>query len=670
MEKQEGTISTRSGLRRSARISELEENARLLALQKKAKVNNNNDSNNDDKGKSTSRRGRKRKSLQVVGVNSASIHFLEHHGEGTKPLLVYSDEGERKNQPISISSSPSDKWNQMLELILDILQRRDTREIFTHPINPTALVFCYYNVIKEPMDFGTMRAKLHGGRYASLEQFEYDVFLVCSNAMRFNAPESKFYTEARAISELAQQLFHSLRSDPEKFESEYLGIKRCDKKPTRPVSAGGVSTSKHRIIGDASNNPFFGEPNDVNSSEIEKRRTYRPQSSSVKEDDWSFSLVLNAPKQLQFNADAGVGYRESLMSFVKDLGPTAQMVASRKLAQLPNQSSSSCVDSPSSTLHLGGGIHHQERQGYQMPSHLSSCGSPPAASYKGMMVDHTSWAPTPSAALPTEACGSSHQQDQMGGSRDGMDDLISTIMQLGAIQNMSAQAPSGSFYPLTGADHEDVYAAPVQPQPALHQHHQFANTGVQGQSPWPTNNNLDGYHQLEPRWLPPQTRAAEVPTITTHQPQGTSSFFSAFDDSQGPSSNSANVPDHTRHGTNFGQSVRQPAVDRWNQRQEAWSLESICNHNPPVKQRQEQIRTTTPWDHQELNSAMVGQERPLLFDQSTRMMSFSSRDQQGAHCPQPQGVHGAAESSSRTFNTQPSSSRRGNQQHPDLNLQL
>lgn len=33
----------------------------------------------------------------------------------------------------------------------------------------------YYDVIKEPMDFGTITAKLNGGSYKSLQEFE-----VCS----------------------------------------------------------------------------------------------------------------------------------------------------------------------------------------------------------------------------------------------------------------------------------------------------------------------------------------------------------------------------------------------------------------------------------------------------------------------------------------------------------
>lgn len=39
-------------------------------------------------------------------------------------------------------------------------------------------IFCfikvedYYEIIKNPMDFGTMRAKLHEGMYQNLQQFE------------------------------------------------------------------------------------------------------------------------------------------------------------------------------------------------------------------------------------------------------------------------------------------------------------------------------------------------------------------------------------------------------------------------------------------------------------------------------------------------------------------
>ncbi|KDO64194.1 hypothetical protein CISIN_1g036733mg, partial [Citrus sinensis] len=77
-------------------------------------------------------------------------------------------------QPSSVPSAPQMPEKRVLELILNILQRKDTNEIFAEPVD-TKEVEDYYEIIKEPMDFGTMRAKLHEGMYTSLEQFE-----VCS----------------------------------------------------------------------------------------------------------------------------------------------------------------------------------------------------------------------------------------------------------------------------------------------------------------------------------------------------------------------------------------------------------------------------------------------------------------------------------------------------------
>lgn len=87
--------------------------------------------------------------------------------------------------------------------------RRDTHEIFAEPVDPNEVCICllvplilymdaaistilfniltevcvlikaedYYEIIEEPMDFGTMRAKLHEGMYRSLEQFEVCLLL-------------------------------------------------------------------------------------------------------------------------------------------------------------------------------------------------------------------------------------------------------------------------------------------------------------------------------------------------------------------------------------------------------------------------------------------------------------------------------------------------------------
>lgn len=42
----------------------------------------------------------------------------------------------------------------------------------------------YHDIIKHPMDFGTVRKKLDGGLYTDLEQFEVGATIFCSNSQK------------------------------------------------------------------------------------------------------------------------------------------------------------------------------------------------------------------------------------------------------------------------------------------------------------------------------------------------------------------------------------------------------------------------------------------------------------------------------------------------------
>ncbi|XP_048430892.1 uncharacterized protein LOC103955527 [Pyrus x bretschneideri] len=99
---------------------------------------------------------------------------------------------------------------KLLVFILDRLQKKDTRGVFSEPVDPEELPD-YHEIIQNPMDFGTVRTKLDQGAYSSLEQFEKDVFLICSNAMEYNAPDTIYFRQARSIQELAKKDFENLR---------------------------------------------------------------------------------------------------------------------------------------------------------------------------------------------------------------------------------------------------------------------------------------------------------------------------------------------------------------------------------------------------------------------------------------------------------------------------
>ena len=60
---------------------------------------------------------------------------------------------------------------------------------FMTPVDPVALnIPTYHNIVKKPMDFGTMKQKLDRGEYENARDFESDARLVFQNCYKFNPP--------------------------------------------------------------------------------------------------------------------------------------------------------------------------------------------------------------------------------------------------------------------------------------------------------------------------------------------------------------------------------------------------------------------------------------------------------------------------------------------------
>ncbi|XP_034692637.1 uncharacterized protein LOC117919567 [Vitis riparia] len=332
------------------------------------------------------RKKRKLRPVQDVAVSSVTTTANqgskspvdEDHPINSDQLSVFQAKGSPKREDGQSSIVSSSEWlpeKHILELILDTLQRRDTHEIFAEPVDPEE-VEDYYEIIKEPMDFGTMRAKLHEGMYKNLEQFEHDVFLISSNAMHFNSSATIYFRQARALQELSKKVFHVLKTDPRNFELEFSASRRRPGRrpqgdargsnfssPPKPmtnvrsrsmaydgsskgtrsssgssslrrtirVNPGFFDTATHFETGDPEILSGSGDGRRSNFSETEQRYTYRPWMSFLDESELIVSTTYSKPKPLLHVNQCDIGYTESLMMFVKDLGPVAQMVAKKKL---------------------------------------------------------------------------------------------------------------------------------------------------------------------------------------------------------------------------------------------------------------------------------------------------------------------------------------------------
>ncbi|KAJ7187168.1 hypothetical protein C8R46DRAFT_1207137 [Mycena filopes] len=84
---------------------------------------------------------------------------------------------------------------EVLGRLIVQLKKKDDYAFFLKPVNP-AQVPGYADLVKRPMDLGTMTVKVQRGRYRSLEDFANDFRLVTSNAKIFNPVGSIYHTEA------------------------------------------------------------------------------------------------------------------------------------------------------------------------------------------------------------------------------------------------------------------------------------------------------------------------------------------------------------------------------------------------------------------------------------------------------------------------------------------
>ncbi|KAL1850364.1 transcription initiation at TATA-containing promoter protein [Diaporthe australafricana] len=76
-------------------------------------------------------------------------------------------------------------------------------QFFLEPVDPVALnIPTYHSVIKQPMDLGTMTAKLDSGEYESANAFKADLQLMVKNCTKFNPEGHLVHTAGKELEKL------------------------------------------------------------------------------------------------------------------------------------------------------------------------------------------------------------------------------------------------------------------------------------------------------------------------------------------------------------------------------------------------------------------------------------------------------------------------------------
>ncbi|KAJ2850125.1 hypothetical protein IWW36_002124 [Coemansia brasiliensis] len=86
----------------------------------------------------------------------------------------------------------------LMPVLDELMTKRDPRGVLSRPVTASEAPD-YFEIIKQPMDFGTMRDRLAAGQYTDIASFERDLLLVVQNCMTYNKPSTYYFQLAARI---------------------------------------------------------------------------------------------------------------------------------------------------------------------------------------------------------------------------------------------------------------------------------------------------------------------------------------------------------------------------------------------------------------------------------------------------------------------------------------
>ena len=121
----------------------------------------------------------------------------------------------------TLSSSTMEACRKVLKDLMD----HHCAFPFNVPVDPVALnIPDYFQIITQPMDFGTILQKVNSEQYNSMEEFCYDIELVFGNACTYNSPTSDVYIMAVTLKNLYKKKVQVLEDKEKESKGNQAGI--------------------------------------------------------------------------------------------------------------------------------------------------------------------------------------------------------------------------------------------------------------------------------------------------------------------------------------------------------------------------------------------------------------------------------------------------------------
>ncbi|NXV75960.1 BRD7 protein, partial [Atlantisia rogersi] len=139
---------------------------------------------------------------------------------------------------------------EALNQLMRQLQRKDPSSFFSFPVTDF-IAPGYSMIIKNPMDFSTMKEKIKNNGYQSIEELKDNFKLMCTNAMIYNKPDTIYYKAAKKLLHsgmkiLSQERIQSLKQSIEFMADLQKTRKQKDKMELQQAGEDENSSGKDK----------------------------------------------------------------------------------------------------------------------------------------------------------------------------------------------------------------------------------------------------------------------------------------------------------------------------------------------------------------------------------------------------------------------------------------
>ncbi|VWU51739.1 bromodomain protein, putative [Hepatocystis sp. ex Piliocolobus tephrosceles] len=159
------------------------------------------------------------------------------------------------------------------DLFLNLLNKLiafDKKKIFLYPVN-VQYVPDYLNIIKEPMDFTTMKHKIQSFKYKTFQAFEDDFFLIINNCYMYNNENTIYHKIAETVENYYNKICFKIKK---KYMNIHLFYHREDKQimnrlfvdSNKKVTKKNVSTKGNKKNDNITKKAKPGRPSTTNKN--------------------------------------------------------------------------------------------------------------------------------------------------------------------------------------------------------------------------------------------------------------------------------------------------------------------------------------------------------------------------------------------------------------------